>query len=277
MPLHYDVMFKYIFGTNKNIRFTRYLLDKFNICDKQMLKDIKIKNSVKITPESYKDKKFELDVLVELPSGDTINLEMYNKASEYSYTKSELYACRLLVKQLKSGKTYDNVKKIIQLNFIKKGKIKRRDKMTLFKMSDKVNNIYAKDNYLQIYDINIDYEEGRHGIPKEAKNIIRFMNANNKKDMKEIAKKDEVIQDMFEEMRVFSEGDDWITPCYDRDDLIRTEGLVKGREEGREEGKKETVLSVIQNMLANNVSEEDIAKYMNITIDEVKDIIKNNE
>lgn len=277
-PLYNDLMFKHIFGTSKNIRFTKYLLDKLELCDKAMIDDIKIVNSAKLITEQYNDKKFEVDVLIRMPNNDIINLEMYNNPSRSSAIKSEMYACRLFAKQLRSGNDYEKISKVIQYNFIRNGTLKRDKKITLFGMRDINGKTYTTDDYIQIYDVNIDKKkELENDMSKETKTILDFMNASSIEEMKELAKKDEVIKDMFKEMTIYSEGDDFITPCYDRDGYLLSVGRDHGKEEGRKEGiaigEKRGFTLAIQKMLENNISFEEVAKYMNISIDEIKKMI----
>ncbi len=259
-PLSYDLMFKHIFGTNKNIRFTKYLLEKWLGYSKEELIGLKVLNSAKLNKEKILDKNFEADVIVQLITGDIINLEMYNHPSEISSIKSEMYACRLFAKQLKKGKDYTEAKTVSQYNFIKNGCIKRDDIIAKFTLRDKNNKSHSLKDYIKIYDINIDYEESGK---EEVQNIIRFMNAKDEKEM-------------YKEMCVYSE-EDFLTPCYDREEYLKNVGRELGEEEGRKAGIKEGILKIVRNMLSNNMTPDEIAKVTNISIEEVNSIKENKK
>ena len=62
--LSHDLVFKYIFGTNANKRFTKRFLELY--LDKN-IGNIKILNSVKLMPNNIKTRKLEMDVLVYIP------------------------------------------------------------------------------------------------------------------------------------------------------------------------------------------------------------------
>lgn len=55
-PLHGDLMFKYIFGYQKNVDFTEFLLETIYYYY-GIFKNIKIKNSVKLDRKTLNDKK----------------------------------------------------------------------------------------------------------------------------------------------------------------------------------------------------------------------------
>jgi len=54
----------------------------------------------------------------------------------------------------------------------------------------------------------------------------------------------------------------------------RAEGRTEGRAEGRTEGARETLRKNILNMKQNKLSDELISQYLNISVDEIKEIIK---
>jgi len=55
------------------------------------------------------------------------------------------------------------------------------------------------------------------------------------------------------------------------------EGMQEGRQEGIRQGSYNTYLNLIQNMKKNNVSDKDIAKFINVDIDIVKKIINKEQ
>lgn len=126
-PLYSDLMFKYIFGYQENSKFTAHMLESFLNLERGSLKDIKIKNSIKLDRKTVKDKKFETDVLVEIANGELINLEMYTKFDRNSEIKSVMYITSMFSRGLKVADDYNITKGVTQINFVKTKKNKKEE------------------------------------------------------------------------------------------------------------------------------------------------------
>ena len=113
--LSHDLVFKYIFGTNANKRFTKRFLELYL---NKNIGNIKILNSVKIMPDNIKTRKLEMDVLVYISKFNTkIIIEMQNILNVATLDKSLLYLYSITQKEYKVGeKEYaktDKIKEII--------------------------------------------------------------------------------------------------------------------------------------------------------------------
>ena len=116
--LSHDLVFKYIFGTNSNKRFTQRFIELYLDEQVDSLNDIKILNGVKLIPNNIKTRKLEMDVLVYIPKTNTkIVLEMQDKFNEDTFTKCFIYICSLIFKEYKSGEkgfiSTDKIKEVI--------------------------------------------------------------------------------------------------------------------------------------------------------------------
>lgn len=77
-PLLNDIVFKYIFGYNKNIKYTEYLLELlFNMPLGSLKGNIEIINSLKLNKISFKERGFEVDIRIKINNDKYINLEAY--------------------------------------------------------------------------------------------------------------------------------------------------------------------------------------------------------
>lgn len=144
VPLSYDLTFKYLFGSNKNIKYTKSLLKALGYSE-SLLDGMIIQNSIVLSKEIIKEKKFELDVLVKLRSGNYINLEMQRLYDDAAERKSILYVMKQLVRILKMGESYNSLKNVTQYVFTLNNTVhKNIDKMNEYKISN-INNL--KDTY----------------------------------------------------------------------------------------------------------------------------------
>ena len=87
---------------------------------------------------------------------------------------------------------------------------------------------------------------------------------------------DEIRKEFFELIMLKNESF-WIDPDEDRAKLLNTERKVnfsKGLKQGVEQGSNEEKINVIKSAISEGISIETIAKIVNLSIDEVNDIIK---
>ena len=122
-PLYNDIMAKHIFGYQGRSKFLIHFLEDFLDLEENSLEEITILNSIVLDKYNIHDKGLELDVLVKLVNGDMINLEFYSKYGRIAEIKSFVYITNYFRKELKSGEEYETIKKMTQINIVKKNKI----------------------------------------------------------------------------------------------------------------------------------------------------------
>ncbi len=131
-----DGLFKFIFGTNKNIRFLEDFLESyFNYPQGYLKNKIKVKYEVALPKDNYKQKNIMGDVVVESTTF-VINIEVYQYLNRISLDKSDVYIMRLYLSQYSIGSEYGKGKPVIQINIFKKisdefkGKIEDKSSIT---------------------------------------------------------------------------------------------------------------------------------------------------
>lgn len=117
--LSYDIMFKHIFETNKNKKFTSNMLECLLNLEEGYLRNIKVLNSVVLDKKEVNSKRLELDVLVELPDKSEIVLEMQRIYDENAKIKNTLYIMDKFESKLKVGEEYNRINSILGVFFIK--------------------------------------------------------------------------------------------------------------------------------------------------------------
>ena len=121
-----DIMFKYLFGYEKNVVFTEYLLELlFGYKEGHLHNKIKIKNSLKLDKDKLNEHGFELDIAVEMPDDNIINLECYTSG------------------QLKKGENLSNAHNHLQINLVKDNVTLSQEYLILSK--DDKNIAFLKD------------------------------------------------------------------------------------------------------------------------------------
>ena len=171
-----DIIFKYIFGCKKNIRFTTWLLESlFNLPQNSLKDNINIENSLTLNKTKFLEKGFELDIKISMPSGWIINLEMY----QFGFRKKErikslMYIMHIMSTGLDIGHNYEMDKKHLQINFI----IDKKYPSGTYLMLDKRNNKLLVDDLIQVDVINIDnYKDSRYDVDEYIKKLFLLMKA----------------------------------------------------------------------------------------------------
>ena len=267
-----DLMFKYILGSSKNIRFTEDLLESFYDLKPGTLKDITISNSVKLDRNTILNKKFEVDIEIKLQNGDYINLECYRLFDENASIKSVMYIASSFSLSLRAGEDYDKTKRHTQINFVKNNTI--QDSTNLINKFLLINQSNTKDimipELLQIFVINLDLKDDMkyNGINERLVRWLRLLNAESLEEIETIGKEDSLMSEVVEEMRMFS-GNKEVQNYRAQEALIRSqhksalkEATSKGQEFGEEIGKEEAILEIAKNMLRHG---DDISYVSTIT------------
>ena len=224
-PLHGDLMFKHIFGYQNNVDFTEFLLETLFYYNYRAFKNLKIKNSVKLDQKTVRDKKFETDVLVELPTGEIINLEMYTKYDRNASIKSVMYVTSIFSSQLKISEDYNLTKQVTQINFVKDNKYKNEKmikKYTLVEQNSLVDKIIPE--LFQIIVINVASEEKilYNKREKDFYLLMKLINAETLEEMEEIVKGNEMMEKILEEMKRFSE-EEYVQDYHAQEVLIKSQ------------------------------------------------------
>ena len=271
-----DIVFKYIFGYDKNKCYTEWLLENIFNLERNSLKDkLKIKNSLDLNRTKFDSRGLELDVVVMMPNGDLINLEMYAHGfGEEEQEKSYIYLTTLFGIQLPPKVKYVKAKKCIQINFVK-------DKKYLdghYRLLDKLKEYSSKG--IELYVINIDRsEKSCYHINEELRLIYKLMNTKSLEEAKEIVKGNEVLENMAKDIEKFNK-DEWLTDYFsvgsDWERKLNATAELKlqeGIEQGLIQGVNQKALETAKNMLKlKNISVEDIANVTGLSLKEIENL-----
>ena len=270
VPLSNNIMFKYIFGTSKNKRYTQDLLEKLYNLKEGTLNNIKIINSVNVTKANINKKDFELDIVVELENKNKINIEMYTKYDNNSETKSLMYVTSLLSKELLKGETYDKVKGISQINFVKGNRIHKDNqaiKRYLIMNEDNPSDIIL-DKLLEIIIVDVDLKSKNKYNKDGFEKYRRLIGAETIEEMEEIVKGEEIMEEIVEDMKKYS-VDDIFKGMFHPSRLLQSQ-LNTAREEGLAQGKEEEIEKIARTMLKEKIDINIISKITGLSIEEIK-------
>ena len=268
-----DIVFKYLFGYEKNIKYTYYLLEC--LYDKEVgyfNNKIKIRNSLKLDRNNIIEKRFELDVVIEYTDKVIINIEAYTRFNNKSLLKSSSYLANLFSSQFTIGNNYDEPKEICQWNIVLKSKYKSK-KQKILKLIDN-KNLLLEDAELNFRIINL--EETNKNNNDKLRRLLKFLNSSNMEEAKENAKGDEILMEMYKSTNDFinnnSEQMKLINKMYyesvlkdDAYDYGYDNGYDNGYGSGYDKGK----ISVAKNMLQKGYNKDNIIEVTGLTDEEI--------
>ena len=297
-----DTMFKYLFGYDKNIKFTEYLLEcLFNLEIGSLKGKVIINNSLILNKDYYKEHGLEIDVRLTIKdfNGEDIlvNLEPYTSYTIRSILKSFAYLAKLYVNQFETGDDFTKAKMLYQFNLIL-GREKednhfsmmsQKEKKELFEkldkiISDKLNRKHIFE-YLELYlSDKKDYEE----YGEKAKRLFAFLGTDSLEKSEELAKGDAVLMEMVKKAKNFVDTNDfsWIDENYrksllkEQEEKVRQSGiaeekslgLVEGKSLGIVEGIAKGIINVAKNMIKNNYSKNQIIEVTGLSEEELDKI-----
>ena len=262
--LHGDLMFKEIFGTQKNVRFTEYLLELLKGYKRHSLKGkVKVLNEVFLDKTKLTDKGITSDVLAEVED-EVINLEMYTAFDHEDFEKSLAYLTRIYGTRLEIGDRYQKQPKVTQYNFCKSSHISNIpefetdflliDRRTYHIITDKLEGyIYRLDKLDDVV-----YDDNRK---EELCRIMKMMYAKTKEERLEIAKGSEILMDLAQVMEEF----------VNDEDVLKFKSLTRKNEEiARRNGKNARSMEIAKNLLSLNIDIPTIIKSTGLSKKEIQ-------
>ena len=277
-----DLLFKQIFGTQKNIRFLEVLLEEIKGLPRGSLhQKISVLNSYPLNKTNLKNKTLTSDILVELPD-EIINLEMYTSFDQEKFTKSKMYFFRIYATELQIGKDYSQKKKVTQYNLCLKSSLPFTKNLKTEYLLKEENYIVDQDLKGFIYNLDKIKSDGYNvGESNLLEKMLLLIKAPSFEIQEKIAEGSEILMDLVKEIRklIYDEDTRKMKNMQDkwREEArkeAREEAMAEGLKEGIEQGIEQKELNVITNMLENNESISKIAQYTGASIQKIMKIEK---
>ena len=209
-----------------------------------------------------------MGVLVKLDNGDTFNIEMQKIYDKNAEKKNLMYVAGLFYSQLKSGETYDKVKKTIGINFVKDLILHRRDR--IIQRYIMTNEEEPEDKMLpelfNVLVINVDRKEDQsyNRISETFEEWRQFIGAETIEELEKLAENNSILKEALEEsVRFMSE--EYVQ------DYSREEALIKSQMDSmKEEGQKEERLEIAIKMIKKDYSLKDIQELTSLSMEELE-------
>ena len=273
----YDRAFKEIMLKKDNIELLKYYLEYILNVE---IKQIKI-NNVELIIGNLNTRGKRLDLYLETNAGK-INVEMNAENKNYVHPRNLAYICNISQNHTLIGKEYDQNTKIIQINF----SYGLNKKKAIYKYEIKNEEDERFVYNFEIYEINMEYfmKTWYNKNQEQIEKYKYFIMLNLEHDeLKELSKKDKVVERYMEDLNVINSDPVFIQHMTDEDDregiykaLLAEEkekaileGIEEGKKVGLEQGISQGIQKVAKTMIENNFQIEDIIKITGLTKDEI--------
>lgn len=277
-PKH-DLVFKLIFGSADSVVILKGFLKAVLKLEEEVIEITVVDPYFRI--DTIDDKVGILDIKLELKNGEKINIEIQVKNMPEMPQRIVYYTSKMITEQLKAGRKYNSIKKVISIIILDYNMIKdSKDYHNSYLFRDEKNNSTLTD-ILQIHTLEL------RKIPKDinSKELewLKFISSESEEEMDMLAKKNPEIKEAFLKLKELSQ--DEITrlrlEAVEKrrlDDESRLRGARKeGKQEGKQEGEREAISGIVINLYELGNEIEYISRATKTSIKKIEEIIKNKD
>ena len=284
VPLKFDLMAKKVFGNNENQDQIKFLLNQILNINPSY---VEVLNN-EIIDRPYKDKKFEVDLLVKTEEGLTIIVEINTDVNQKITDRNLFYMCRVMSRNLKRSEDFKNLNRHIQISFDFEGY--QEEPIMDYKLIDKKTGVILSDK-MEIIKVSVPYynEKCYNEDANLQTRFIGLLNEENCERARKLIRGDKSMEDLYD--KVMENSDDEIIGLYDIESHRREieksviedameKGLKKGIEEGIKEGIKEGIekgvskekVNIAKNLLKKNFDIKIIEEITGLSKEEITKI-----
>ena len=276
-----DFFFKNLMGDEKRSNLTlRFLNLILNRTGEDAFKSIQFLKTEQ-DPLTKDGKLSILDVKASVDDKTFVNIELQVSRQNYIVERSMFYISRIFSEQAVRGHDYDELKPVIGINLLD------------FKLFDELSNWHNTANFTvkgiekPITDCLtmhfLELPKLKFSDVKKAKRLeawgAYFSGVSDEKELEVLCMNEPLLKEVLSYEQSFTNNDEMYRKYQQREDAIREEttkirlgekrGEKRGIIIGRKEGKKEQAEAMAKKMLADKVDLKIIAKYTELTLDEI--------
>ena len=288
-----DVVFQSLFS-KKNEKITKAFAEA--MLDEKV-KKITINDDKELFREKPEDKLGILDLELDINDREKVDIEIQLVDRSNIQERLLFYFSKLYYNEVKKGDDYKKAKRVVMVaildyDFNLTKEIKRMEtkwKLREENAKDLVLTDKIEIDIIELSKVRAEYEKNKQN--KKAQWAL-FINDPNTKEVKEIMKENEDIEEAVVTVHKMTEDEKMRRLADLREKAIldekairrkgyedgheagyedgRTEGRAEGLEKGRTEGKAEERKAILNNLKKMKLSTEEICKILNITTEELE-------
>ena len=274
-----DVIFKLIFGGNKNEEITRSFVE---FVLQKKIKKLDLDKKLELERKDQYQKQMVSDVIAEDIDGNNYIIEMQRSNKDNIISRFFGYACSVYLKDFKVGQDYKTLKKTCMIVISEKnfpGLKDRQEFHTKIEFLVKAHTEIEFDNLIEMHILELSkYKKQREKGKKEP--WLEFFSIKNEKEMMEMARSKQELRAAVEQLKLLNSDSEVRTIAlmeewhdymeYMRIQDAKEEAQKEGRKEGIKEGKLETAKKFLEQgvdkkivIKATGLSDEEVEKLQN--------------
>ena len=280
---------------NKDNNDNFIMLPTVDFCFKELMKNQKVRKgfiaailgkhpkeihsttliATELRKDSEDDKLGILDVLVELEGGAKMNMEMQVAYFEYWINRVLYYISKVYSGQIKTVDSYDILKPCIHVSILDFIHFPHDTKCCRKIAFCDVETGKQYTNLMEIYILELKKLPGEDQNEAGIIRWMRFLGGKSRKEFEDMAKKDEYIEEAYNELKRLSLDEQKRMEYELRQKAVRDYNTQiksaekRGEKRGIETGRHEALKQVIGHMLDDGKSENEISGLIGCEPDEV--------
>jgi predicted transposase/invertase (TIGR01784 family) len=286
-----DLVFKKLFGTEQNIQLLKSLVNSILPQDEQVVK-LELKNPY--NPSDYINGKISyLDIKATDDKGRWYNIEIQVAPYDFFGMRVLFYWAKMFSSQLKSGKSFDELRKtivisLIDFNYFKDPKKQERYHRRIGLCDLDTKQIYEQTDGLELQFVELKKFKNKFSeIPTTLERWIAFLNKAHEYSKDNLPKElsgDEDIKNAMEQLEVmyFNEVEKehyesqekkyMDNLAYEKQEQLRKEQEQQKIEKAEQKGKLEGKLELAKKMKAKGKSIDEIIEFTDLTIEQIDNL-----
>ena len=272
-----DVVFQSLFNKD-NLEITKSFAEAIL---EEKIESIAINEDKNLIRENIGDKLGILDLELDINNKEKVDVEIQLLYKEDFKKRIMWYLTRLYSKQAKIGEDYNKINRVVVIAIVdfEIEETKGIEEMeTVWKMIEtkKRQKILTEDLEIHIIDI----RKAREMYKKDKRNRkaqwIMFLDDPNSREVKEIMGENKGVKEAVIKVMELSEDEK-----MERLEFLRLKAIMDekssrrtGNQEGIKDGQQKTKEKIVENLYKTGMKIEDIAKSVEMDIEEVNEILK---
>ena len=281
-PLN-DFIFKKIFGEKGNedilIAFINAVLKRTK---KEPIVEVEIIDNKQLTKELILDKTGIIDVRAKTSKGENIDIEVQLTDQGNMDKRTLFYWGKMYLENIKQGQDYTSLEKVITINILDFEFLGTENYQSSFHLWEDIEKEYMLTDVVEIHFLELpkfrkkkDKEYRENAIER----WLMFLEKDTPETtLKELMSLDTAIEKAEQKIEYLSSDEEAMRIYYERERSLheRANMISSAEERGREEGDLNRAKIAIRNMLLKGMNKELISEMLEVSIELVEEVYKEN-
>ena len=281
-PLN-DFIFKKIFGEKGNedilISFINAVLKRTK---KEPIVEIEIIDNKQLTKELILDKTGIIDVRAKTSKGENIDIEVQLTDQGNMDKRTLFYWGKMYLENIKQGEDYTSLEKVITINILDFEFLGTESYQSSFHLWEDLEKDYMLTDVVEIHFLELPKFRKKKDKDYRDNAIERWLMFLEKDisetTLKELMSLDTAIEKAEQKIEYLSSDEEAMRIYYERERSLheRANMISSAEERGREEGDINRAKIAIRNMLSKGMSKELISEMLEVSIELIEEVYKEN-